>query len=445
MKKTATLFSKIILISLVFLNGGKIFGMVPVPIVNNMSYCMGAMSGQIDESIVNVDPVGGYNRSDFELRWYGAGVTPSNTYSITAPTPITTFAGITTYWVSQYNKVTAEESDIISFEITVYPLPITGQITATPAVICEGTTVELQVTGHSSDVTLTWNDNTLVGNSIQTGTTVQARPVYTGGSNHRSTCTYTVTIISNNVGCASTNTVQVEVDEPLNAQMEDKNICEGDRVTLDASPYQATSYVWVASTDIALRYGSTLSERPEATTTYYVAMERGECTANDEIIVTVNSNPRILRIDSIDVKAREIIAMEGFGTPPFIYAVDDQPFDFDPFKYDLLSGMHTFRVIDLYGCQSQAYVYVMGGTESSNSSVPVSVIKTYPNPFTDKLKIEKAANYHLTVTNMQGRIQYQRANLTDNETILTSGWVAGTYFITISSQDNHIVKKVVKY
>ena len=350
MKKTAKLFPKIILISLLFLNGGNIFGMVPVPIVKNVSYCGGETPGQIDESTVDINPEAGYLKSDFQLRWYGAGMAPSNTFSFTAPTPTTTSAGTTTYWVSQLNKLTQEESSIISFDVIV--------------------------------------------------------------------------------------------DEPLYAQLEDKNICEGESVKLDASPYQATTYIWTSSSDTVLtpRFGAIQTERPEITTTYYVAMERGKCTASDEITVTVNTLPRISRIDSLDVKTHEIITLEGFGTHPFSYAVDDQPFDFNPIKYDLF-GMHTFYVIDFYGCRSQAYGYVI----SSNSSVPASVIKIYPNPFTDKLEIEKAANYNLTVTDMQGRIQYQRANLTDNEMILTSGWAEGIYLIALSSQDNNIVKKVIKY
>jgi len=225
-------------------------------------------------------------------------------------------------------------------------------------------------------------------------------------------------------------------------QLTDLNICEGESVRLDASIYQADSYEWTSSEDCCTaKYGAILLVRPDVTTLYYVSMKRGNCTINDEVLVTVNSNPRISRIDSIDVNARQIIA-DDYGTRPFLYGVDDRPLTSDSRIFDLESGIHSFYIVDSYGCRSASYGYII---TLSVSDVTNSPIKIYPIPFTDKLEIQKAANYNLTVTDVQGSILYQRSNLTDNETISTAGWAAGVYLINLSSLDNNVVRKVVKY
>jgi gliding motility-associated-like protein len=279
----------------------------------------------------------------------------------------------------QFNTSKPEDSGLYSYQVTnrgcvragnikdteklyVKPQVQIGTVSASRSTICEGDTVQLNLSGYyPSDATLLWNNKTwIIGD--ETNSSVQVIPPYTSGSNHRSIFTYTVTISDPEGLCTSqTNEKKIEVDEPLSGHLQDKPICEGDQVTFDALDYEAANYIWTSSSDPSPKYGATQtpSPRPLVTTTYYVSMDRGECRAADSLIVTVNSYPRILRIDSIEVRTREIITMEGFGTEPFTYAVDQRAFDDDAFKYDLKFGSHQFHVIDAYGCRSTAFDYTM--------------------------------------------------------------------------------------
>ena len=174
--------------------------------------------------------------------------------------------------------------------------------------------------------------------------------------------------------CQKNYLVTVTVDEPLKGSITATlpQIYEGTSTTIDAGSYNAETYSWTSPAFDGVKQGSQITESPTQTTTYYVHMDRGACTATDYI---------------------------------------------------------TIEVIP----------------STSVSDITNTPIKIYPNPFTNKLEIEKAANYNLTVTDMQGRIQYQRDNLTGDETVTTSGWTAGIYLINLSSQDDNIVRKVVKH
>jgi len=144
--------------------------------------------------------------------------------------------------------------------------------------------------------------------------------------------------------------------------LEDVNICEGNSVIINISAYLATSYIWALDPDFtSISVGSNPIRmvKPDVTTKYYVKMEKDGCTKVDEILVTVNSNPRISRIDSIDLRTRDILLVEGYGTPPFVYSVDSHEFDSSPVKYDLFFGSHSAYVKDVIGCCSERFDFTV--------------------------------------------------------------------------------------
>jgi gliding motility-associated-like protein len=83
-------------------------------------------------------------------------------------------------------------------------------------------------------------------------------------------------------------------------------------------------------------------------------MTRGVCTETDFITINVNSRPVILSIEETGTRDRTIIHDPGAGSPPFQFGVDNRPVDDDPLKINLFFGMHSFYIIDVAGCRSDA-------------------------------------------------------------------------------------------
>lgn len=74
----------------------------------------------------------------------------------------------------------------------------------------------------------------------------------------------------------------------------------------------------------------------------------------------------------------------------------------------------------------------------------------YPNPANDQLHIdlkgEKAADYAVEMTSVQGQVLYQRTfdKTTDVQTSINTGsFASGVYFVKITSGDKVTTKRVV--
>jgi len=233
--------------------------------------------------------------------------------------------------------------------IVVNQLPT---LTETPAVqvVCEDKTVVLSVKPTSSSANVTWYDeqNAIVG----TGTEISVNPPYKkSGSSYQSTYYHKVILED---GCEASFSVPVKIDEALNGSLKDvETICEGNSIRLDASSYEADTYVWTLP-NLTQKFGAIQTEYPSQTSTYYVDIQRGACHEETSITVEVNGKPVILSIDSVGVRDREIRREPGTGTPPFKFGVDNQPVTDDPVKYNLLFGLHSFYIIDEAGCRSDA-------------------------------------------------------------------------------------------
>ena len=388
--------------------------------------------------VISVNANYNYTTNDFEWRRVSDNQVLSNSNALN----IMQAQGTEKYRLTYTNECP------VSVMLTIHSISMInyGKLPAQSVCNGDGATIGLEWVSPPT-TTLKWldPDGTIFGPN--NGMTVNAIPPYNPGVGHSSK--YTYTIEATNDYCSTTIPIEVYVDEPLLGVIEAASpICEGNSIMINASMYSAENYIWTSSAFTGQKLGSKITESPVETTTYYLYMTRGACEAYDDVTIEVGSRPRIATIDSLGVRIREIVPLPGYGTLPFIYGVNDMPVDSDPIKRDLSFGVNTFYIEDATGCYSFTQEYFLADPDSPNSSASVTAntsIEIYPNPFTDKLEIEKAANYNLMVTDMQGHIQYQRANLKDNETIKTSSWAAGVYIINLSSQDNNIVRRVVKY
>jgi len=282
------------------------------------------------------------------------------------------------------NSVTMSVTSLINIMVDVPPVCGNG---------IEGEGVELKLlSAVPSGTTIEWYDSdrsTLIQSG---GEKVKVYPVHTG-SNHQSV--YTYYIKAGNAVCSEQHfPVDVKVDKPLTGSIwtndENAAICEGFTITMNASSYNADTYSWTSSAFVGEKQTAMITESPEATTTYYVNMTRGACTGRDEITIEVNGKPVIDRIDSLDVRVREIIVKDGSGTPPFEYKVDHFPFDDNSVKSDLFFGIRMFYVIDRLGCISVAYEHLV--------EAPKLFIPSYFSPngdgVNDTWEVEGLANIY---------------------------------------------------
>ena len=142
----------------------------------------------------------------------------------------------------------------------------------------------------------------------------------------------------------------VDVFRPLEGDIEDKTICEGENVRIDAGSYGANTYTWIINGDsiVGSRY---YQDKPTETTTYHVFMKRGDvCEAEDQATVTVTTNPVIASIDSVGYRDVDIVMDLSFGTPAFRYSIDGGEWTENTHLTGLKYTAHTILVEDANGC-----------------------------------------------------------------------------------------------
>jgi gliding motility-associated-like protein len=170
--------------------------------------------------------------------------------TITAPVPLTTVPGSTTWYVSQ--TIHGCESLRDSITVIVKPLP-TVTISPTTTAMCIGQDTTLTASGA-----LTYSWLPFTGLSITTGPVVVASPL--------TTITYTITGTDVN-GCVNTASQTVTVHPLPVITIPPTSVCLGSGATITASG--ASSYVWAPSLSLS-GSGASVVVTPIGTTTYNV-------------------------------------------------------------------------------------------------------------------------------------------------------------------------------
>ena len=235
----------------------------------------------------------------------------------------------------------------------LYVIPAIGVTIPEAVTICEGEATDIMITDIQPEGTvIKWNaDTTILTETLDTSI-VRVKPVYLGGTNHQ--YQYAYDFVAYNTFCNSSvpYTAYVKVDEPLEGEiLGDRVICETFSSRLDASSYAATTYVWTVEGD-TVNQGASMTVTPKSTTNYHLSMDRGTCHREEELLLTVKTNPVIVDMDSVDIRNREVILKDGAGEEPFNFWVDDlvDSRTIDPVLYNLKFSKHTAHVSDKNGC-----------------------------------------------------------------------------------------------
>ncbi len=148
----------------------------PPTATSPITYCTGATASALTATAISGDT----------LRWYTAAT--GGTGSLTAPTPSTTTAGTTTYYVSQYKGSSLSPRTAVNVIVNQTPT-----VTANSTSICLGATATLTATGATA---YNWSQGgtTASVTASPTATTTYTVTGTTGGCSSTATSTVTVTV-----------------------------------------------------------------------------------------------------------------------------------------------------------------------------------------------------------------------------------------------------------
>ena len=235
------------------------------------------------------------------------------------------------------------------------------------------------------------DDGTIVSGGNTNVVTVTPAFDETTARRHMSVAKYV--LHSTYEGCKDRyDTVAVNVVEPfLDEEMADTFKCAGVAIRLDAGKYAAERYKWTTP-DVATPYtSSSIMDDRESDHEWTVEMERGGCKATRTMNVTVNSKPEIYAVDSVGYSSVEIAMVDGAGTQPFQYKVDESALRTSE-RFDSLSyHNHIAYVVDAAGCtdtlafeivppQLKIKDFFTPNGDSDNELWDIPTIKeTYPN------------------------------------------------------------------
>ncbi|MCP9752629.1 alpha-amylase family glycosyl hydrolase [Ferruginibacter sp. HRS2-29] len=206
------------------------------------------------------------------LLWY-TGPT-GGTGSATAPTPLTTTAGNTTYYVSQTQS--CGESPRAAIVVTVNPA-VTFTVATTPA----------GCGNNAGTITITTTSGTTPFNYTLNGGPAQASNIFTGlaSGNH-------IVVVTDSKGCSSTVTVTIAgaTIPAAPTVTATQTYCQN----ATASPLTATgtNLLWytTATGGTGTATAPTPSTANAGTTSYYVSQSNGTCES-PRAMITVTVNP----------------------------------------------------------------------------------------------------------------------------------------------------------
>ena len=140
------------------------------------------------------------------LQWYS--VATGGTASLTAPTPITSSVGTTTYYVSQLNNSTNCESERGAITVTVYSLPL-APTAPTTINYCQGATATALTATATTGHALQWYTVSTGGTTSNTAptpltTTIGTTTYYVSQKNNTTNCEGPRTAITVNVNSVPT-------------------------------------------------------------------------------------------------------------------------------------------------------------------------------------------------------------------------------------------------
>lgn len=333
----------------------------------------------------------------------------------------------TMYTVTGTDANGCKNTDQVEVKVNTLPSISAGSNTS----VCLRDSVQLQATGGA---TYTWTPAT--GLSCVSCANPKASPAVN--------TTYTVTGTDAN-GCKNTATVIVDVKAiPVVRAGNDVAICQGLNTNLQASG--AASYTWTPATGLSCTGCANPTARPVVNTTYIVkGTSANGCSANDTVIVSVNTQPIVSAGTNAAICAGENTRLQASGAVSYTWATSSTlscTSCADPLAKPATTTLYEVVGTDGNGCKDTAQVTVQVKT------LPVISANAARNPIcsgdTTQLMVSGATSYSwspgvgLSCVTCSNPIATPQANTTYS-VIGTANGCSDTATVTISTRSKPVV------
>jgi hypothetical protein len=376
------------------------------------------------------------------LRWYGTSAT-GGTASATAPTPSSSAAGVTNYYVSQVSAQGCEsERTVLAY--TVNPKP-SAPVTAASSV-CEAGVVTAITATASTGNTLHWYGTSATGGTVSTSAP-------TPSSSAPGVTNYYVSQVSAQ-GCESERSVLAYTVNPKPSApvTNASSVCVGGSVTaITATASTGNTLRWYGTSvtgGTASTSAPTVLSSVVGVTNYYVSQVSAQgCESGRSILVhTVNPLP-----------AKPVISWSGvqFATTAsgvnYQWLLNGTAISGGTASTHKPSNTGDFklRITDPNGCVNVSDSFKLVVTALANLvTTPASNIATvYPNPASDKVVLEFATlptiNLNFQLVTPSGKVLSSTTGRNKVNIIDVSDIQSGNYFIRVIGKKYDQVKKVL--
>lgn len=391
------------------------------PNVTDVTLCVGSVS-----SPLNVTASSGNI-----IRWYGTSAV-GGTATTTAPSPSTTAAGKTTYYLSQYNDGQKCESERTPLIVNINAVP-TKPVISGGINICAGETVTLSSSSSSGNV---WYLNgALIADSTRDKLSVKA------------TGNYNVKVVAN--GCSSplSDTTKITVNAiPSKPSITGAStVCSGSSLTLASSATSGNQWYLNGT----LIKDSTRDKLVvTAAGSFTVKVTLNNCAsplseANAVSVVTTPAKPTVTRDANGNLVSSATAGNQWFKETTAITGATNTTYK--PTEV----GNYNVKV-STNGCSSSAsdnYYYL--STAVFNNARARS-IKIYPNPVSNQLKIEfdksLASRITIIIYDLNGREVMRRNQVYSGSDFNLTRFIKGPYTIKIIDGSGKLLtqQKIVK-
>lgn len=281
---------------------------------------------------------------------FGSGATPQTSLAQN-PSGITyNSSGTKTITLSAVNSYGCSTESTSTISIDALPIADAGLDTT----ICANSSVSIGSATVAGNTYLWFPSSTLDDETISSPT---ASPL-------ASITNYLVTVTNTATGCSNSDSVQVTMLDPLNANAGvDGEICFGDSFQIGTGLIEGQNYTWTATTGLSDATSSNPVATPVSTTTYTLSVTGSGCgPETDEVTIIVNPLPLANAgiDDSITTGSyTQLIATGGvqYSWSPS-YNLDNIGV-FNPVATPDSTTTYIVTVTDIYGCVNTDTVVVI--------------------------------------------------------------------------------------
>lgn len=403
-----------------------------VPSTKNLIYCEGIQTIGLSATA----------DSGNTLRWYGTNAT-GGSFSSTAPTPSTTQAGTTTYYVSQVNA-NGCESDRAVINFTVISKPIPPSVSNLS--VCFASTAQSLTASASVGNSLRWYGTNATG-----GTASGTAP--TPSTSQAGSFNYYVSQVSP-TGCESDRAIVVftVVSKPNLPSTAQVFACLGSNgIVLNASAGSGNTLRWYG-TDATGGTPSSIAPIPSTNivgnTNYYVSQVNSIGCESDRANITVTINPLPLK-PKISWNGFNLSVIQIHST--YQWLLDNNQINgANSAQYKPLNpGKYRVRITNSFQCADTSNVFDLLVTAVSMPTMDGYIVRAYPNPTTSIFTLDLGKNplkpYDLILIGTDGKEVFGTWKVKERITQMNlKNKPPGNYIIIIQNGTNKISFPIIK-